>query len=177
MKDSAEVVVATDPRIPIDEAVLKQKYDLLKELEKKTDLAYRSVEQLKASKALTGQVKSLAEKIDKELYKELIESTDSIGKKIDRLMDDMLGKEDKRQGITAAKDPSTISHLRKAVSYVGSLKSRPGQTEMQLIENANAKVDPVVGRINEFYKTEWLEYRTLVEAAKLSLFKDYEILK
>ena len=48
---------------------------------------------------------------------------------------------------------------------------------MQLIENANATVDPVVGRINDFYKTEWLEYRTLVEAAKLSLFKDYEMLK
>ncbi len=177
IKDSAEVLVATDPRIPIDEAVLKEQHDLLKELEKKTDLAYRSIEQLKASKILTGQVKSLAEKRDKDLYKELIASTDSIGKKIDLLMDDMMGKEDKRQGITATKDPSAISHLSKAVSYVRSLKRRPGQTEMQLIENANTKIDPVIESINEFYKTEWLEYRTLVEAADLSLFKDYEILK
>ena len=83
---------------------------------------------MKPSKDLNRQVKSLAENSDKELYKELIESTDSIAKKIDRLMDEMLGKEDKRQGITAAKDPSTISHLSKAVSYVGSLKSRPAQT-------------------------------------------------
>ena len=177
VKDSAEVVVATDPRVPIDEAILKEQHDLLKELEKKKDLAYRSIEQLKASKTLSVQVKSLAEKTDKELYKELIASTDSIGKKIDGLIDDMLGKEDKRQGITASKDPSTISYLSKAMSYVYSLKSRPGRTELELIENANAKLDPLIDQINEFYKTQWLDYRTLVEEANLSLFKDYEILK
>jgi len=48
---------------------------------------------------------------------------------------------------------------------------------MQLIENANNKLDPIIEEINNFYQIEWLNYRALVENVKLSMFKDYETLK
>ena len=177
VKDSANIEVAYDPRIPISEDVLIKQHDLLKELELKMDLCYRSVERLKESKTIVSNIKTRASKIDKELYKDLIKTSDSISKTIDGLIDDMLGKEDKRQGITASKDPTAISYLNKARSYVGSLKSEPGSTEIRLIENANNKLDPIIEAINNFYQVEWINYRSLVENAKLSMFKDYETLK
>ena len=92
-------------------------------------------------------------------------------------IDEMLGKEDKRQGITDRKDPSAISYLNSARSYVSSLRTEPGATELKLIENADAKLDPIIAKINAFYKTQWPAYREMVEKADLSLFKDYETLK
>ncbi len=48
---------------------------------------------------------------------------------------------------------------------------------MRLVENANNKLDPIIEEINTFYQIEWINYRTLVENVKLSMFKDYETLK
>jgi hypothetical protein len=141
------------------------------------DLSYRAVERLKDSKAIVDQIKNQALKVDKEAYKDLIKASDSINKLIDQRIDDMLGKEDKRQGITAAKDPSTISYLNDAINYVSSLRSEPGATETRLIENANARIDPVISEINNFYQMEWLDYRKLVENTHLSVFKDYKPLQ
>ena len=176
-KDSASITVATDPRIPVSIEVLEKQHELLKELETKMDLCYRSVEQIKASKIIANNIKAQATKIDKDTYEDLIKASDSIIKKMDGFIDDMLGKEDKRQGITAMKDPTNISYLNKAISYVRSLRSDPGATEFKLIENADAKLDPVIARINGFYETDWLAYRAMVENTKRSEFKDYEPLE
>jgi len=173
-KDSTLITVKYDPRIDITDEVLKSKYDLQKQLENKFDLSYRSIEQLKASKKIAANYKKQASEIDKELYKEFIKSSDSIIKKMDGLIDKMLGKEDKRQGITATKNPSNISYLNTANWYINALQEKPGITEKQLVKNANSKVDKVILNINQFYKTDWISYRKLVEGLKLSSFKDYE---
>ncbi len=126
---------------------------------------------------MVAGIKKQAEKNDKELHKDLIKLSDSIQKTIDSLIDSVLGKEDKRQGITASETPSNISYLYNANGYVRSLKSLPGKTEMQLIENANIKLDPVIKNINDFYAKEWTEYRQKVEQTTLSLFKEHKILE
>ena len=71
----------------------------------------------------------------------------------------MFGKVDKRQGITATKDPSNISYLYTASRYIRSLDSEPGKTERTLLKNANVKVDAVVAKINSFFKDEWPAYK------------------
>ena len=50
--------------------------------------------------------------------------------------------------------------------------SYPGITEKQLIENAEKKLDPVIERINDFYRKQWTTYRNEVENAKISVFKE-----
>ncbi len=177
IKDSTKITVKYDPRIPLSNDILKRKYDLQKQIEKKFDLCYRAVKQLTESKKIAETYKKQAKEIDKKRYKDLIKSSDSIIKQIDGLIDEMLGKEDKRQGITMSKKPSNISYLYTASGYIGSLQGKPGKTEMQLLNNAYAKIDPVIGDINKFFKTDWLIYRRKVEREKLSPFKDYEELK
>ncbi|MCF6223692.1 MAG: hypothetical protein L3J34_08185 [Flavobacteriaceae bacterium] len=173
-KDSTQITVKYDPRITLSTEVLKSKYNLQKQLENKMDLSYRAIEQLNESKKIAKNYKKQASEIDKKTYESLIKSSDSIIKKIDGLIDAMLGKEDKRQGITATKNPSNISYLYSARRYVSSLGEMPGITEKQLIKNANMKVDKVIEDINNFYKSEWLDYRKQVESLKLTPFKDYK---
>ena len=175
--DSTQITVNYDPRIQISEEVLEEQYNLLKSIEAKTDLAYRGVERLKESCEIAKGLKKQAEKIDKDQYAEFIGKSDSICKEINGLLDDMLGKEDKRQGITATKSPTTISYLDKARSYSNALMSSPGATEDQLVKNSFEKIDGVMAEINSFYSKEWVEYQTLAEKQKLSPFKTYEALK
>ncbi|MEN8125297.1 MAG: hypothetical protein ABFR32_09205 [Bacteroidota bacterium] len=176
-KDSTEITVKYDPRIPLSNEVLKSKYNLQKQIESKFDLSYRAVDQLNTSKKIAASYKKQAKDIDKKQYEIFIKSSDSIIKQIDGLIDNVLGKEDKRQGITASKTPSNISYLNIANRYVRSLQSMPGKTEMQLIKNANAKVDAFILDINKFYKTEWIAYRKQAESLNLSPFKDYKELE
>jgi hypothetical protein len=176
-KDSTQVEVKYDPRLPVSNETLQQKYELQKKLEGKYELAYRAVERLKESKQTAAAIKKQATDIDKEKFEDLIKQTDSISKDLDGLMDAMLGKEDKRQGITATKDPTTISYLNRARWYAGSLMQPPGRTEEQLMKNAFEKIDKVVDEINAFYAKDWLEYQKEVEGQNLSPFKSYEELK
>ena len=176
-KDSTQIKVGIDPRIQISDEVLREQYRLLKLIEQKKDLVYRSIEQLKSSKTTVADIKKQAENNDKELHKDLIKLSDSIQKTIDSLIDQVMGKEDKRQGITSSENPSNISYLYTANSYVRSLRSMPGKTEMQLIQNADSKLDPVIKSINDFYAKDWSAYREKVEQTDLSLFKEYQILE
>jgi len=128
-------------------------------------------------KKIVDTNKKKAQEIDKEKYKDFIKENDTILKKINGLIDEMLGKEDKRQGITATKYPSSISYLYTANRYVNSLQEKPGKTEQQLINNANIKIDKVISDINKFYKKDWIDYRKLIENTKLSSFINYDELK
>ena len=177
MSDETMIEVKSDPRLNTSMASINEVYETSKKLNTFTQTAADAVKQLVESKNVASKYQKELKELDEKAFKDQIKASKDIVKQIDSVIAIYLGKEDKRQGITMAKDPSTISYLSKAVSYVGSLKSRPGRTEIQLIENANAKIDPVISRINEFYKTQWLEYRAKVEAADLSLFKDYDMLK
>ena len=169
--------MAYDPRIAISQDVLVEKHELLQSLYQKRDLAFRAVERLKESKDVASRVKKQAKKTDKNKYESLIKASDSIQKSIDLLIDEVLGKEDKRQGITAPSKPSNSSYLNTAISYVWNLMKEPGKTEKQLIENAEKKLNPVIEQINGFYDNEWPDYRNQVEQANLSIFKDYDPLK
>jgi photosystem II stability/assembly factor-like uncharacterized protein len=173
-----KITVDYDPRVNMPLAVLQSKYDLLKQLDAKLGVAGKATQQLLVSKEIVKDYqKKIKAQHNKEKFKELLKSHTKILKEIDGLLDDMLGKEDKRQGITATEFPSNISYLYKASGYVNSLLQKPGPTEITLVKNANKKVGDVVSKINKFYKTDWIDYQKSVENLKLSPFKKQEELK
>jgi len=175
---SEKITVAYDPRVEMPYEVLKSKYDLLKQLENKSGIAGEATQRLLESKQIVEdykkRIKAQSELKNKEA---LLKSHDAILKNINGLLDDMLGKEDKRQGITATEFPSTVSYLYIARRYVGSLLQKPGETEFTLVKNADEKVGAVISKINEFYKTDWVNYQKTVEQLNLSPFKKIEDLK
>lgn len=172
------IKVAYDPRVEMPYEVLKSKYDLLKQLENKTGIAGEAMQRLLESKEIVEDYKKrIKAKIAIKNQKELLKSQDKILKSINGLLDDMLGKEDKRQGITATEFPSTVSYLFLARRYVGSLLQKPGKTELTLVKNADEEVSAVISKINKFYQTDWSNYQKTVEQLDLSPFKKIDVLK
>jgi hypothetical protein len=175
---SETIDIAYDPRLEMPFEVLKSKYDLLKQLESKSGIAGEATQRLLKSKEIVNDYKKrIKAKTNIKNQKELLKSQDEIIKNIDRLLDDMLGKEDKRQGITATEFPSTVSYLFLARRYTSSLLQKPGSTELTLVKNADEKVSAVITKINEFYKTDWVDYQKSVENLNLSPFKEIKDLK
>ena len=158
--------------------VLKNKYDLLKQLENKMDIAGKATQHLLESKEIVEDYqKRIKAQKKQEKYKDLLKSHKEIITTIDGLLDAMFGKEDKRQGITATEFPSTVSYLYTANRYVNSLMQNPGTTETTLVKNADEKVSAVISKINEFYKTDWVNFKNSVENLKLSPFKEIKELE
>ena len=175
---SEKITVAYDPRIEMPFEVLKNKYDLLKQLEDKMAVAGKATQHLLESKEIVEDYqKRIKAQKKKEKYKDLLKSHKEIITTIDGLLDEMFGKEDKRQGITATEFPSTISYLYTASSYVNSLMQNPGTTETILVKNADKKVSAVIAKINTFYKTDWVNYKNSVENLKLSTFEEVKELE
>jgi hypothetical protein len=173
-----KITVAYDPRVEMPIEVLKAKYNLLKQLETKMDVAGKASQQLLKSKEIVEDYqKRIKAQNDKEKYKDELTYQKETLKKINDLLDDLFGKEDKRQGITAKEFPSTASYLYIAQRYVSSLLQKPGTTEITLVENADKKVSEVISKINEFYKSDWTSYQKVVEKLVLSPFKEIEELK
>lgn len=173
-KDSTTVVVKSDPRVSLNQQGMVAKYEFQKEIELQMAKAALATKQLRESLEAVKGVKSLAKSMDKEANKELIKTCDSVSKQLNGFMDDIMGKEDKRQGITSSKDPSTISYLYTASGYARSLQQAPGSREKQLLENADSKLQPVIDSINEFYTKDWPVFQQTVKEASLSPFKDVE---
>jgi hypothetical protein len=172
------IAIAYDPRVEMPFEVLKNKYNLLKQLEDKMDVAGKATQHLLESREIVKDYqKRIKIQKKKKKYKDLLKYHIEILKNIDNLLDDMLGKDDKRQGITATEFPSTISYLYTASSYVNSLLQNPGKTETTLVKNADEKVSAVIDKINAFYKTDWLNYKNAVENLKLSPFEEVKELE
>lgn len=175
---SEKISVSYDPRLEMPMEVLLSKYNLLKQLETKTAVAGEATERLLLSKQIVEDYKKrISAQESKDKYKDVLKMNTDILKQINNLLDDMLGKEDNRQGITATEFPSTISYLYNARRYVDDLLQKPGKTETTLIKNADEKVSSVISKINNFYKNDWVNYRNTVEKLQLSPFKPTEELK
>ncbi|GGK36591.1 MULTISPECIES: WD40/YVTN/BNR-like repeat-containing protein [Flavobacteriaceae] len=173
-----KIAIAYDPRVEMPFEVLKNKYDLLKQLENKMDVAGKATQRLLESKEIVEDYqKRIKSQKKQKKYENLLKSHTEILKKIDDLLDNMLGKVDKRQGITATEFPSTISYLYNASRYVNDLMQNPGKTETTLVKNADNKVSAVISKINEFYKTAWINYKNSVENLKLSPFEEVKKLE
>lgn len=176
-KDSTNVTVAYDPRFKMPMNVLESKYNMLKKIESKTALAGKAMEQLNESKKVAEQYKKILKEHKDGKYKNALKQSDSIIKSIDKLVDMMIGKEDKRQGITRNPTPTSVTLLFTARGYVNSLLQEPGKTEQQLVENGFKEVDNAIEKINTFFINEWPAYQKNIETLNLSLFKDVETLK
>ncbi|MEO1049654.1 MAG: hypothetical protein AAFX87_03490 [Bacteroidota bacterium] len=176
-KDSTIIKVGFDPRIEVSESTLKARYDKLKEVQNATAVAGKATERLVESKEIVDAYMKQLKGKEGEQYKALKEKNKAIKDSINALVDLMLGKEIKKQGITRSPDPSVVSRLGTASYYISSSLNVPGPTEERLVKQAMDKLKPILDKINAFYKNDWPAYKTEMEKADLSPFKEYEPLK
>lgn len=170
-RDSTYINVAYDPRVDMPMSVMKQKYDLLKHLEKKNGEMAEAVQQLNVAKQTADQYKKYFAD-DKKKYTTPLKATDSILKQINSLTETVFGKQDKRQGITRNPSPTALNFMGQARQYIGALMQAPGKTETQLMKTAEAKLKIELDLIKAFFAKEWPAYRKTIETYDINLFKD-----
>jgi len=57
--------------------------------------------------------------------------------------------------------------------YLGSDYNGPGETERNLLRLAREAVNGAIAEINSFFEEQWPAYRSTVEEANLSPFKEF----
>ncbi|WP_340075072.1 VPS10 domain-containing protein [Leptobacterium sp. I13] len=175
--EETSITVKSDPRIPVSQTAINEQYDAVKKLENYTQVAADAVKQLVESKNTVSEFEKELKEADKEKYKEAIEASKEIVKKIDSVVALYIGKEDKRQGITRNPEPSAIQRLQTAYFYSASRPSGITATEKQLIQQAKDALDAAVKKTNGFFDNEWKTYKETIEQIELSKFKETKAFK
>ncbi|WP_242015666.1 WD40/YVTN/BNR-like repeat-containing protein [Robertkochia marina] len=168
----SSIEVKTDPRLDYRMEDLEEVYNTGKEIQQWNQLAADVSKQLLESRKTADDFKKELKKKDKKTYKEEIEASEAIIKKIDSILDEMFGEEDERQGITRSSDPTVSSRLSSAYGYVASRKSGITATETRLMEQAKEALNGVVEKTNAFYKNDWPGYREQMEALEIERFEE-----
>ncbi|RDY61190.1 WD40/YVTN/BNR-like repeat-containing protein [Flagellimonas nanhaiensis] len=172
--DSTNVVVKTDPRLQVSTTSINEVYTSGKKLDGFTQKAADAVKQLVESKELAKKFQKELKDLDKEKYKDQIDSSKEMVKAIDSVIALYIGKEDKRQGITRNPETSVMRRINTARFYVESRKTGITSTESRLIQFTENELKSALDKTNSFFSEKWKPYQTSIEALQLSPFKKTE---
>ncbi|MBY0432592.1 MAG: hypothetical protein K2U26_00615, partial [Cyclobacteriaceae bacterium] len=176
-KDSTMITVKSDPRFQNMGPILESRYAMLKDLQKMTGLATQATERLRESKEIADEYEKKIKEAKRDDLKEAGEKTKAIKDSVNAVLDYILGKEDKRQGIVRSPDPTPVSYIGTAQFFIGSSKDPVGTTDQRVFKQAEDQTRHVLDRVNAFYEKQWPAYRTAMEKVSISPFKNYEPLK
>jgi len=176
-KDSAVINVKSDPRYPNLNAVTEARYKMLKDVEKMNALASTAMDRLRESKEIAEEYDSKMKDLKRDDLKEAKDKTKLIKDSIGSIMDYIVGKEDKRQGIVRQPDPTPISFIGTAEFYISSSKDPITSTDQRVFDQAQDQITKVMERVNKFFAKSWPEYKAVMEKVTISPFKSYEPLK
>ncbi len=104
---------------------------------------------------------------DSKKYKEEIDLSKKITKKIDSIVAIYIGEEDKRQGITRNPETNVMQRLRSASWYSGSRPNGMTNTETLLMKHAKDALTEALMQTNNFFENEWKTYKTRLEEVKV----------
>lgn len=176
-KDSSMITVKADPRAEVTQAVLEQRYAMLKDLQKLRGLATKATERLRESLEIVEEYEKKIKDSKRTDLKEASDKTKAMKDSVNALFDFILGKVDKRQGIVRSPDPTPVSYVQTAQGYIGRSRDPISDTDRRVYQHAEEQITTVVDRVNRFYATTWPEYRAIMEKVSFAVFKDYEPLK
>lgn len=174
LSDSTMIEVINDPRFNISAGAGQQKYDAMKAIEKMVSRAEKAVTQLRESKEISDKYSKDLKKADKEKYKDQIEKSKAVSDTISNLMDEFIGKVDKRQGITLDYKVYILNRIRGAQRYMGNQMGAPTGTEEEQMKMAEDALNEHITKVKAFFENDWKTYREEMEAIKISPFKDYD---
>lgn len=168
--DSAEVHVLADPRIPYDLEGEMAKRAMMAELEDIIATADQAFEQLKAAKQSLEVVKTSLEQASKGDKDTVMARTKVVADSVKNLMAIYFTPED-----FSGYDHVTVrlsDYLQQAMYLIQSSNGAPGENAVHAMEKANTETRQAVGRINEWLKGPWADYRAFVTTIAIPLVPD-----
>jgi len=176
-KDSTNILVKSDPRFNTAESTITSRYTMIKDLQKLTGLAAQALDRLSESKEIADEYEKKMKEAKRDDLKEATEKTKVVKDSINAIMDYIVGKEDKRQGIIRSPIPTPVSYVFTAQRYIATSKDPVSATDQRVYKQAQDEISKLTERVNKFYDKTWPEYRAVMEKVSLSPFKNYEPLK
>jgi hypothetical protein len=128
--------------------------------------------QLVESKNTANELSKMLKDDDSKKYKEEIDMSKKITKKIDSVIAVYIGREDKRQGITRNPETNVMQRLGSASWYSGSRPNGMTKTETLLMKHAKDALNEALLQTNSFFENEWKTYKTKLEKINVSPFKN-----
>jgi ABC-type transporter Mla subunit MlaD len=176
-KDSAWIEVKDDPRTTSRIDVVKKQDELSKKFQPSVDKLNTALDQLDEVDALllelTAEWKDKKDKGLDTLNKAHKKVTESAKK----LREYVNGKKQDKQGYGTVDVITPMSIIRNATMLIAGKNTVPGEQEEQKLKEAEAAIQDVVAKANDFFTKEWASFRKLVEATPIKKFKDYEVIK
>ena len=176
-KDSAMINVKSDPRYSNMSAIIEARYKMLKDVEKMTALAAISMDRLRESKEIAEEFENKMKDQKRDDLKDAKDKTKVIKDSLSNIMDFIVGKEDKRQGIVRHANPTPISYIENADFYISSSKDPINSTDQRVFKQAEEQIEKIMVRVNSFFGKTWPDYKAVMEKVSISPFKNYVPLK
>jgi len=179
--DSTMITVKADPRIPFNITDVNEKRKLTKQLYGSIEKLTAAVDGLDDAKNSTdmilSQIKGAADPMtDNPLLDSLKKTTTAMQDSIKTVKEIIMGEEMERQGYGRPYQLTPQGKVFEAYRYIRS-KSVVTAAERNLLKDAETLTTEAVTKVNEFFATQWADYRKKVAAAPLSTFKEYEAIK
>jgi len=171
-KDSTSVKVIFDPRLDVSMKVLQAQYDFFKAAEKDNEVAGKAMTQLRDSKKVIDDILKQLKDRKGDDYDSLKKNSEAVKDSIKTLVDELIGKESKKQGIVRSPEPNIMQYYGGAGRYMGSSLQMPGPTEQRLLKQGQEKLAPWLVKVNAFYAQIWPKYQDHVKQTNLSPFKE-----
>ena len=111
---------------------------------------------------------------DEDLYKDEIQSSKDIIKKIDEQIALFIGKDDERQGIVRSPEQNVMTRIGTASSYISSRPEGLTDTEYRLLAQAKDELREALESVNTFYGDAWPAYKSTIQSLNLSPFKEIQ---
>lgn len=172
--DSTYVNILEDPRLNKSLAVKTAQRTMLDRLRKSSDRLLTGMDRLAESEDLLTKMQAQLKGLTGRDIDSLRKATTAMQDSLKSIRDQIVGQRTERQGISRPANVSVLNHMQLAQSYITSKSIAPGEQEARLVQNAEAVIASVVGRINRFYANDWAAYRKLAEQTRINLFKDYK---
>ena len=166
------IKVEFDPRMTYSKADLSTRYEVSKQLEKNSETIAKVVQQLVESQNIVKEVTGKLNKADNKKYALQLKTAKDVAEKIDQLINGYLGTIDKRQGITRNPEVTVTQRYGSARSYVGARYGKITKTETELINNFKDALKEALNKTNNFFNTDWKNFKKEVDGIEVSPFKE-----
>ncbi len=174
-KDSTEVTVFADPRLDLPMEAYRAKaevYDNFMAVVEKATAGFDRLQEAgktikRVSEAMTNapdSVRTAMQKHGKQLQKRIAEL-----EKLYMMPEDVKGIQ--------GDDSNLLSSIYGASRYLRSLDGAPTQPVQRKMEQMRTHTQRVLEAVNAFFESPFSDYRQKVEAAKFSMFPEYEPLR
>ena len=168
---SSTVEVLADPRTSVAQSDRQAKYDLMKKVMQRLEVAAEAVDRIVAYRKTISTVLAQAQGRSDDPAKAIRAEAEKLRRKLSGVADRFIDEPNRMQGIT--RNPNTVSS--RLGSVMGSLRSSldaPTSTQLTNLKQAEALLESALQEFNKVFAEDVPAFQKTVESAELKMFPE-----